>query len=89
MHYDIRCMLTRAARSAGTQLWFFKLSLHLFHAGRSNGRLVSDKQLSSCAVGVDLDVGSGYSARLMGWRLVYPLTASQDPNVPLHRLVDH
>jgi hypothetical protein len=79
----MRCMLTRAARSAGTQLWFFQPSLYLFHTGRSNGRLVSDKQLSRCAVGVDLGVGSGYSARLMGWRLVYPLTESQDPNGPL------
>jgi hypothetical protein len=83
MHYDMRCMLTRAARSAGTQLWFLKFSLYLFHAGGSNGRLASDIQLYSCAVGVGLDVGSGYSARLMGWRLVYPLTESQGPNDPL------
>ena len=88
MHYDMRCMLTRAACSVGTQLWFSKLSLYLSHAGRSNGRLVFDKQLSSCAVEVDLGVGSGYSARLMGWRLVYPLAESQGPNVS-SRIIYH
>ena len=67
---------------------FPSFSLYLSHAGRSNGRLVSDKQLSSCTVGVDLDVGSGYSARLMGWRLVDPLTESQGPNVFSRMIID-
>lgn len=52
-----------------------QLTVCLSRARRQiDGRLVYDKQLSSCAVGVGLGVGSGYSARFMGWRLVYPLT---------------
>lgn len=84
-------MLTRDVRPARAGLWhYWKLNSCLSHILHRyiNGRLVSDKQLSSCAVRVDLDVGSGYSARLMGWRLVYPLAESQGPNVS-SRIIYH
>jgi hypothetical protein len=72
---DMRCVPTRAVRPAGACLSLLNLSSCLYLAcGQIDGRLLYDKQLSSCAVGVDLGVGSGYSARLVGWRLVYPLT---------------
>jgi hypothetical protein len=90
LHCDMRCMLTRAVRSIGVclswQRWHLKLNLCLSRAGRSTVVSIFDKQLSSCAVGVDRDVGSGFSARLMGWRLAYPLTESREPSV-LSRII--
>ena len=61
MHADTCCSFSRRLSMAfETQL----MPLSLTHS-QIDGRLVHDKQLSSCAAGVDLDVGSGYSARLM------------------------
>ena len=75
VHADTCCSFFRRS----SMVFQTQLTVCLSRARRQiDGRLVYDKRLSSCAVGVDLDlgVGSGYSARLMGWRLVYPLAES-------------